>query len=113
MAAPRKTPLLFRRKVYVFHVEAYNATRDLWQQCGGVILPDNAYRFELSNALRVFGIHAPHASDRVSWSYSTLPGNLVTGPLPWPKARISDVHGRPLVRLSARETSTKTSEVAR
>lgn len=98
--ARAKSQLRFRRKLYVFFVERYDSMRDHWMACGSVLLPDNAYRFELSNALAVFGISTPRPGDMISWSYeSVTDGTLVQQR--WPRVRISDVHNRPLVRLSA------------
>jgi hypothetical protein len=107
--------LVYFRKVYVFVVEHFDPKRKDWERCGierrdwlrcgMVLLPDNAYREELASALLVFGLRAPRPSDRVAWDYDTqgwIPGAIGT-PLPRPRARISDLHGTPIVRLSARE----------
>jgi hypothetical protein len=96
-----KRQLVFRRPVFIFHVEHYEVRLERWKKCGSVILPDNAYRFELANALLVFGLCAPMAGDRVSWSYGSVAG-AVADHSRWPRVRIGDVHNRPLVRLSAR-----------
>jgi hypothetical protein len=110
----------FRRKLYIFDVERYDRERDAWNMCGAVLLPDSAYRSELSRALLVFGLHAPRPSDQVSWSYRIMPSSLplrgahrerdafrpaeagALGPLPWPRAWITGLNGTPIVRLSAR-----------
>ena len=103
-----KKSLLFRRKLYIFRVERYDNMLDHWKSCGSVLLPENAYRYEISNALRVFGIQAPRGGDRISWTLETLVGEsfFATGnrgldQQRWPRIRISDVHNRPLVRLLA------------
>lgn len=114
-----KRKLLYFRKLYVFTVECYVAGREdyprgahirsLWKRCGMVLLPDNAYREELANALLVFGLRAPRPVDRVAWDYDTqgwIPGVIGT-PLPRPRVRISDSNGAPIVRLSAREKNVR------
>jgi len=95
--------LAFRRPLFIFRVERYDAMLDHWKDCGSVLLPDNAYRMELAHALLVFGLHAPRSGDRVSWTYGTIPGSLV---FPRPRVKISDTHNRPLVRLSAKDRSS-------
>lgn len=88
------------RKLYPMHVEYFDLKGDEWIYCGLVLLPDNAYRDELAHVLMVFGIHVPRGADRISWSYASLPGDR--GPLPWPRVRVTDTSGLPLVRLVSR-----------
>ena len=102
-----RRPAVHYRKLYTFYVEKFDATHDDWSYLGSVLLPDNAYRDELAHALRVFGLRLPRTVDRTSWSYATLPGPLETGPLPWPRVRITDNVGTPLVRLSARSRNIR------
>lgn len=100
--------LIYRRKLYAFHVETFDPARLDWIYRGQVLLPDRAYRAEIRHALRVFDLDFPRRTDGLSWAYATMPdfdtarrgGGL--GPLPWPKALVSAPSGTPLVRLTAR-----------
>jgi hypothetical protein len=90
------------RKLYLFHVEEFDAARESWSYCGIVLLPDNATRVEVAHALKVFGMACPRGSDRVSWSYAMFPGPDGKGPLPRPRAHVQTGAGAPICRLVVR-----------
>lgn len=100
--------LTFYRKVYIFDVDVLPMTSNDWEHRGQVILPDYAYRNEIANALAVLGLRAPQSSDRISWSYATLPGER--GPLPWPRLSIANSRGLSYVRLSAWDKNVRKLE---
>lgn len=89
------------RKLYLFHVEAFDAASERWSYCGIVLLPDNATRPEVAHALKVFGMSCPRGSDRVSWSYAMLAGESGSL-LPRPRAHVVTSMGVPLCRLAVK-----------
>ena len=95
------------RKLYLFHVEEFDASRESWSYCGIVLLPDNATRAEVAHALKVFGMACPRGSDRVSWSYAMLPGPDGKGALPRPRAHVQAGTGVPICRLVVKPSAAR------
>jgi hypothetical protein len=122
MNRPRRI-INYYRKVYIFRVEKFVAlvewpngsSSEEYLFVGCVILPDNAYRDEVAHALMALNIAAPRGADHLTWARTSSPSSSASSSSSeevsssWPRARISDVKGVPLARLSARPPLQKRS----